>query len=112
MKIHIKLIGENTIDNIYDATIEDNKIRYMEGNVDVCITKYSDYIEILRKCNEYTITLNLKKGQNVSYYHVFGSPKQFCLNTDVTKYKVTDKKIEIDYDLEGNKFKFLLEVIF
>lgn len=111
MKIHIKLDGEEKIDQDFSATISKRKIEYLENKVNVTITKYKDHLKIERKCNDYFITLNLKKGTNTSYYQVFGSDKVFELETIVSKYNVTDKLIEIDYDLEGNKFSFKLEVI-
>ena len=111
-KIKVKLIAEEVIDNIYDTIIEDNVIKYEEGNVNVTITKNKDYVKMERKCSDYLITLNLKKGKNISYYQVFGGSKVFELETIVNKYKVNNKVIEIDYNLEGNDFYFKLENIY
>lgn len=108
--IHVNLIGDEIIDQDYDAIIKDNIIEYDDKDVHVTITNNHDHVIMKRSCDDYLIELNLKFGINKSYYQVFGSSKIFELETNVTKCNISKETIEIDYDLEGNKFQFKMEV--
>lgn len=82
----------------------------MENNIKVKVKKIFDKIVINRSCSEYEITINLDKAKDtISYYTVFGGSKKFELATHVKKMIVTDKMINVQYELESNDYKFKLE---
>ena len=64
-----------------------------------------------RECNEYKINIIFEKNKKtISTYQVFGGSKIFDLETITKKLKIEDNKIEINYELEGNAFKYVLEM--
>ena len=113
MKLHIKLIGDEDIDIIVDGKKKNNVYKYIENNINVSVKYNNKKLYIDRKCNDYTINLVFenKKDTN-STYTVYGGSKIFTLNTHTNKLNVSDDKIELEYILEGNKFKYLLEVVY
>lgn len=112
IKLHIMLKGEENLDFITDGIKNNNKITYKENDVLVCINVLKNKIKMNRKCNEYEIDLLFEKSKDtISTYSVFGGLKKFDLVTKTKKLLITDDKIIVDYNLEGNDFKFILEVI-
>ena len=113
MKLHIKLIGDDDIDIIVDGKKKNNTYLYIENNIKVSVKYNNKKLYIDRKCNDYTINLVFEKNKDTdSTYTVFGGIKKFTLNTHTNKLNVSDDKIELEYILEGNKFKYLLEVVY
>lgn len=110
-KIHVKLDGEEKIDEIFDAIILNNCIKYKENNINVVIEFNQNELNIKRSCNEYKINLNLKKGNSISTYQVFGNEKVFELETITKDINISNSLISVNYNLEGNDFSFVLEVI-
>ena len=111
-KLHIKLIGDDNLDINVSGIKNKNKYKYTENNISVTVMADNDRLYIDRICNEYTINLVFDKNCNTeSTYTVFGGTKKFILNTITNKLKISDNKIELEYSLEGNKFKYLLEVV-
>ena len=88
-----------------------NKIIYKENNITVTILILNNRIEMNRTCNEYKINLVFEKNKDtISNYQVFGMPKTFDLETKTKKLIISEDKIEIVYELEGNKFSYFLEM--
>ena len=87
--------------------------QYAPYTWEACVVKISDKeVNIMRKCNDYNINLVfVENEETISTYSVFGGRKKFLLNTRTNKLEITDNSIIIEYDLEGNSFKYLLEVI-
>lgn len=112
IKLHIMLKGEENLDFITDGIKKNNKITYKENNILVSIHIFKNKIKINRKCNEYEINLLIEdKKDTISTYSVFGGVKIFELETKTKKLIITDEKLVAEYNLEGNDFKFTLEVI-
>lgn len=86
-----------------------NKIVYKENNITVTILFLNNRIEMNRTCNEYKINLIFEKNKKtISTYQVFEIPKTFDLETNTNNLKITDNEIELNYNLEGNNFKYSL----
>lgn len=112
VNLKIKLIGEENLDFECVGIKNNNTIKYLENNLVVCLTYINDALVIKRSNSEYQVTINLNKNKNtISTYDFVGGNKTFELNTKTTKLVITDSKIDVEYNLEGNEFKFFLEVI-
>ena len=112
VKLHIKLIGDDNLDINVSGIKNKNKYKYMENNISVIVKTDNDKLYIDRICNEYTINLVFdKNNETESTYTVFGGTKKFILNTKTDKLKISDDKIEVEYKIDENKFKYLLEVV-
>jgi len=113
-KINLKasLVSDEENLNIETSGIKkENKIVYKENNITVTILIFNNKIEMNRTCNEYKINLVFEKNKKtISKYNVFGMPKEFLLETETNKLEITDNEIIINYNLEGNKFSYHLEV--
>lgn len=113
MKLHIKLIGDDDIDIIVDGKKKNNTYTYMENNIKVFVKYNNKKLFINRKCNDYSINLVFEENKDTnSSYTVFGGVKKFILNTHTNMLNISDNKIELEYILEGNKFNYLLEVVY
>ena len=113
MKLHIKLIGEDNLDIIVDGIKKNNTYKYMENNIEVFVKYNNNKLYIDRKSSDYTINLVFEEGNNTnSTYTVFGGIKKFILNTRTDKLNISDDKIELEYKVDDNKFKYLLEVVY
>ena len=113
INLKAKLISDEENLNIEVSGIKsnNNKIIYKENNITVTILILNNRIEMNRTCNEYKINLVFEKNKTtISNYQVFGMPKTFDLETKTKKLIIKDKVIEIDYELEGNKFSYVLEM--
>lgn len=112
IKLHIVLKGEENLDFITDGIKKNNKITYKENNILVNVSIFKNKIIMNRKCNEYEIELLLEdKKKTISTYSVFGGTKKFDLETKTKKLVIMDDRIDVEYNLEDNDFKFTLEVI-
>lgn len=112
VKLHLLLDGEKHLDLTLNAVKSGNTYKYKEKDTLVSIKIEKDILYINRKTNDYDIKLVLDKNKETkSSYSVFGGFKKFALNTKVKKLKYNDSMIEVIYDLEGNIFKYKLEVI-
>ena len=112
VKLHVLLDAEEHIDLTVNGIKKDNDYKYMENGISVSIKIKNNILYITRKTKEYNIELELDKNKiTTSYYSVFGGTKKFALNTKVKKLKYNDSMIEVVYNLEGNDFKYKLEVI-
>ena len=111
-KINLKanLISDEENLNIEVSGIKNNnKIIYKENNITVTILILNNKIEMNRSSNEYKVNLIFQKNKKtMSNYQVFGMPKTFDLETKTNKLIIEDNKIEINYNLEGNDFKYSL----
>jgi Cft2 family RNA processing exonuclease len=111
-KISLKasLISEEENLNIEITGIKTkNKIVYKENNITVTILIFNNKIEMNRTCNEYKINMIFEKDKKtISNYQVFGMPKTFDLETQTKKLIINDNDIDINYNLEGNNFKYSL----
>ena len=111
--LHVLLTGEDNIDIMTNGIKTKNTYRYKENDITVNVKVLKDRLHINRKCSDYEIDLVFKENCNTtSTYTVFGGIKKFTLNTHTNKLKVSKDKIELEYILEGNKFKYLLEVVY
>ena len=113
-KINLKanLVSPDEILNIDISGIKtSNKIVYKENNITVTILIQNNRIEMNRTCNEYKINLVFENNKKtISTYQVFGMPKTFDLETKTKKLIIKDNIIELEYELEGNNFKYSLEM--
>jgi len=111
-KVNLKasLISDEENLNIQTSGIKtNNKIVYKENNITVTILIFNNKIEMNRTCNEYKINLIFEKNKiTTSKYNVFGMPKEFLLETKTNKLIIEDNKIDLNYNLEGNNFKYSL----
>lgn len=88
-----------------------NKIVYKENDKKVTILIFDNKIEMNRYSNDYEINLLFEKNKKtISHYKIFGGNKIFNLETNTKKLSISDYKILIEYELEGNKFKYTLEM--
>ena len=112
INLRVKLISdEDNIDTIITGYRDNNHITYKDNNVDVVLDKKKKKITMTRKCNEYTIQLNFDKdSKTISTYQVFGGNKKFELETITKELLISDNKIIINYNLEGNDFSYTLEM--
>ena len=112
VNLHIKLNASEPLDIKVKGIKKDNYYIYYENDIKVSIYYSDDNINIIRECNDYKIDLKFKKNEkSVSTYSVFGGTKVFELNTKNTKMNVKKDRIEIDYEIDDEKFKYVLEVI-
>lgn len=111
-KISSNLISNDEILNINTTGIKlDNKIIYEENNISVNIKIFDNRIEIERIHPDYKIELFFdKNNETLSNYRFTGGNKDFKLKTKTKKLIITDKKIEVEYILEDNTFKYKLEL--
>lgn len=112
-KINLKanLVSPDEILNIDISGIKtSNKIVYKENNITVTILIQNNRIEMNRTCNEYKINLVFENNKKtISNYQVFGMPKTFDLETKTKKLIIKENLIELEYELEGNNFKYSIE---
>lgn len=112
-KVNLKanLVSPDEILNIDTSGIKTGKkIVYKENNITVTILIENNKIEMNRTCNEYKINFVFEKNKKtISKYNVFGMPKEFLLETKTKKLNIKDNKIELEYELEGNNFNYLIE---
>ena len=112
IKLVAKLISLE--DNLNIKTIgirNNNKISYKENDISVTIFILDNKIEMNRICNDYEINLILEKNKNtISFYKLFGGTKVFELSTVTNYLNIDNNKIEVYYELEGNEFKYTLEM--
>ena len=110
INLKAKLISDEEILNIETSGIKtNNKLVYKENNITVTILIFDNKIEMNRTCNEYKINLIFEKNKKtISKYNVFGMPKEFLLETKTNKLVIKDNQIDLDYNLEGNNFKYSL----
>lgn len=88
-----------------------NKIIYKENDKQVTILIKKNKIEIVRVSLDYQINLVFEEGKNtISTYKFVGGDKYFNLNTITKKLKIDNNKIEIKYELEDNKFSYVVEM--
>ncbi len=112
LNLHIKLDGNENLDLNVIGIKKDNVYKYKENNINVVLTINSDNICMNRTCSDYDIKLIFNKNDTtLSSYTIFGGKKEFFLNTKTTKLNVLKKKVEIEYILEGNSFKYRLEEV-
>ena len=111
-KIRAKLISNDDNLDINTTGIKtNNKIIYKEGNVQVTLLIFDNKIEMKRETKEYIIELLFDKSKNTeSTYMFIGGNKKFYLNTKTNKIVINENKIEIDYELEDNKFSYVVEM--
>lgn len=112
-KINLKanLVSPDEILNIDISGIKtSNKIVYKENTITVTILIQNNRIEMNRTCNEYKINLVFENNKKtISNYQVFGMPKTFDLETKTKKLIIKENLIELEYELEGNNFKYSIE---
>ena len=112
-KINLKanLISDEENLNIEVSGIKTkNKIIYKENDITVTILIFDNKIEMNRSCNEYKINFIFEKNKKtISAYQVFGMSKTFDLETKTDKLLISDNKIDLSYNLEGNDFKYSLK---
>ena len=112
INLKAKLISEDHNLNIETSGIKtNNKIIYKENNITVTILIFNNKIEMNRTCDEYKINLVFEKDKKtISNYQVFSLSKILDLETKTKKLIISDNLIELDYELEGNNFSYVLEM--
>lgn len=112
MKFKIKLeSSDENLDFEVNGIKNKNKINYKEFDVSVTLLINENKVTMKRVCNDYTINLVFVNNcETCSTYSVFGGTKIFNLSTFTNSIKISENKIIIDYNLEGNKFFYILEM--
>ena len=110
INLKAKLISEEENLNIEISGIKtNNKIIYKENSITVTILMFNNKIEMNRTCNEYKINFIFEKDKTtISTYQVFGIEKIFDLETKTQKLNIEENSLELEYELEGNEFKYSL----
>jgi len=112
VKLKIKLTG---VEDLYLECFgikTSNTIKYLEKDLIVNIKYLKEELIIKRSNSDYQVTIKLnKKKKTISTYEFVGGNKIFNLETKTNKLFISDDKIIAEYSLEGNDFKFILEVI-
>ena len=112
VKLKIKVIGD---ENFFLETVgikNENIIKYLEKDLKVLIKIYDNSIIIERSSNDYQVIINLEENKNtISTYKFMGGNKTFELKTKTSLLLIDDQWIRAKYNLEGNDFEFILEVI-
>ena len=112
VNLNVKITGEENLELNIKGIKNNNEYKYLENDITVVVKISDKEVNIMRKCNDYNINLVfVENEETISTYSVFGGRKKFLLNTRTHKLEITDNSIIIEYDLEGNSFKYLLEVI-
>jgi len=111
INLKAKLISDDENLIIETAGIKTNKkLVYKENDITVTILIFDNKIEMNRSCNEYKINLVFENNKKtISNYQVFGMPKTFDLETKTKKLIIEENLIELEYELEGNNFKYSIE---
>lgn len=108
----IKIKGEEDLNLEVQGIKNDNKFKYLENDMMVLITTLKNKIIMERHNSDYQVTLNFEScKKTISTYEFVGGNKKFYLETFTHKLLITNNKIYIKYNLEGNDFEFTLEVI-
>lgn len=111
-KLKINLTGEENIDLCVDGIKQDNTYKYLENGLIVLITCFNNKITIKRSNADYQVTLNFEHNKKtVSTYEFSGGNKVFNLETYTKELVISDNKLLVKYNLEGNDFEFKLEVV-
>ena len=112
IKLKANLISNDEKLSISTTALKtNNKIIYKENDKQVTILIKKSRVEIVRVSLDYQINLIFEEGRNtISTYKFIGGNKYFNLNTITKKLKVSDNKIEIEYELENNKFSYVVEM--
>lgn len=112
VNLKIKIKGEEKVDTTVTGIKIDNTIKYLENDMTVLITYNNDKLTLKRSNSDYQLTLNFENGkETTSIYEFVGGSKKFELKTFTSNLLITDNKIFVKYNLEGNDFEFTLEVI-
>ncbi len=102
---------DNTIANNVIGVFIDNSIKYKDGNVFVVIKNNNDEIIFTRENNEYKLELLFKNNSNTfGTYLLKEYNKLIELNIYTSVLKITDKYIEIEYELNDEKRYYKLEI--
>ena len=112
-KINLKasIISEDENITINTSGIRNkNKIIYKENNITVTLLILDNRIEMNRSCDEYKIDLIFDKNKDTISEYSLSLLKKFELETITKNIVISKDLIKIDYYLEGNKFKYILEM--
>ncbi len=112
-KISLKAHILSDIDDITIKTVgikQNNKIIYKENDINVTIVIQNNRIEMKRVCKFYEINLIFEKDKLTKSTYQFDSSKILDLQTLTKKLIIKDNLIKIDYELEGNKFSYSLNM--
>ncbi len=111
ISLNVKLISDEDNLNIKTTGIKTkNTIIYKENDINVIIKLLNNKIEMNRSCKDYNINLIFEKNKKtISTYKLFGTSKEFLLETKTNKLLIQENKLSVDYELEGNKFMFCIE---
>lgn len=111
-KLKINLTGEENIDLCVDGIKQDNTYKYLENGLIVLITYFNNKVTIKRSNTDYQVILNFEYNKKtVSTYEFTGGNKVFYLDTYTKELIISDNKLLVKYNLEGNDFEFKLEVV-
>lgn len=109
INIKVKLISdEENLDYEILGIKNKNKITYKENDITVTLLILNNKIEMKRECNDYKIKFIFENSSSNCIYTVFGGTKTFELETKLKKLNIKNNLIEINYELEGNIFKYSL----
>lgn len=118
-KIGVRTMLNNKTENKFyscetNAIIDNNKIKYLDENVKVIIEINKDSIIINRKCDEYDVTLPLKKNMVTKGIYNLKQIGSLDLKVKTSKIEQKDNILKVEYimiiDEESkSEFEFILE---
>lgn len=92
----------------------DNKIKYIDNEINVIICVNENDIILERRCKEYHLTLHLSLNSITKGRYEIYSLGTIDLDIKTNKLKINANKIEINYILdfgnEENEFEYLVEM--
>lgn len=109
LKIHYTLVNGNTIKECDTVgTIYQNKIHFKDENTVFDLEIMEDRLFLRRKTDEYRLCLecNLEKSKGTYFINDIG---ELSLIPVTKKLFMTENKIELEYQLEEEIFKFFLQ---
>ena len=110
ISLNVKLISDEDNLNIKTTGIKTkNTIIYKENDINVIIKLLNNKIEMNRSCKDNINLIFEKNKKTISTYKLFGTSKEFLLETKTNKLLIQENKLSVDYELEGNKFMFCIE---
>ena len=110
IKLKTTLVVTGTDNDTFEYELEgikiDNKLKFKEDTTFVTLTILNDAITIQRKTDEYILDMQFG-DTNTCNYHLNGLGN---LNLELLtkKVEISDKRIKIVYDMNGNSYTYLV----
>lgn len=116
IKSHLHNITSKEMYSVDEIGIKiDNKIKYIDNEINVVICVNAEEVTIDRKCKEYHLTLHLSLDNMTKGTYEIYSLGTIDLDITTNKLIISENRVETNYILdfgnnEKNEFEFLIEV--